>query len=70
MSEFALTNEEKRCLQNWFRQAIAQVERQEAAARLAQWFGTGEGSNHRSQSARRRARRAVNSVHAHENALV
>ncbi|HEY9868123.1 MAG TPA: hypothetical protein V6D08_02860 [Candidatus Obscuribacterales bacterium] len=70
MSEFELTKDEKRCLQNWFRQAIAQVEREEATARLAQWFGIGEGANHRSQSGRRRARRAVNSVHARENALV
>jgi hypothetical protein len=34
MTNMALTNEEKRCLQMWFRQAIAQLEREEATHRM------------------------------------
>ena len=34
MTNKALTNEERRCLQMWFRQAISQLERQEATDRL------------------------------------
>ncbi|MBY0357607.1 MAG: hypothetical protein K2W82_06365 [Candidatus Obscuribacterales bacterium] len=34
MEDLALTNDEKRCLQMWFRQAIAHVEREEALKAL------------------------------------
>jgi len=34
MTNNALTNEERRCLQMWFRQAISQVERDEATKRI------------------------------------
>lgn len=36
MTEMALTNDEKRCLQMWFRQAIAHVEKEEALKALEQ----------------------------------
>jgi hypothetical protein len=34
MTNKALTNDERRCLQMWFRQAISQVEREEATQRI------------------------------------
>ncbi len=34
MTNKALSNEERRCLQMWFRQAIVQLEREEATDRL------------------------------------
>jgi hypothetical protein len=34
MTNKALTNDERRCLQMWFRQAISQLEREEATQRI------------------------------------
>jgi hypothetical protein len=70
MSEFGLTNEERRCLKLWFRQAMAEVEREEATTELIQWFGDGEGPGHRSQTSRRRTRRVMQTPHSRENILV
>ena len=42
MSDTALTSDEKRCLQMWFRQAIVQLEREEACANIAHFYGGGE----------------------------
>lgn len=68
MSERGLTQEERRCLQLWFRQAIAEVERQEVAAQIIRRHGltTEEGTAHRSQVARRPAPRGLNSGHRRE----
>lgn len=69
MSELGLTNDERRCMQLWFRQAIAQVERQEAAVKLASWFGGSDDSQHRRQAGLRRVRRVTQSLHNRENVL-
>ncbi len=70
MSEYALTTEERRCLKLWFRQAMAEVEREEATAELIQWFGEGDTPGHRSQTSRRRTRRVMQSPHGRESILV
>ncbi len=65
MSELGLTKEERRCLQLWFRQAIAEVERAEMSAHLIRKHGlTSEG--HRSQVSRRRAPRGLQTTHHKE----
>jgi len=71
MSEHGLTREERRCLQLWFRQALAQVERDELSSQLITRDcppadKTGE---HRSQVSRRRARHSPVSTHGKQLAL-
>ncbi len=70
MTDAQLTVDEKRCLQMWFRHAIARVEREEVGAQIAKFHGltdiTEEG--HRTPVIRRRTRR--NSRPAHIKQLV
>ncbi len=53
MSEHALTQEERRCLQLWFRQAIAEVEKNEVSAQLMRRHAP--TATHRAVAARRHA---------------
>lgn len=67
MSNTTLTGEEKRCLQMWFRHAIAEVERKEALRNIAAFYG-GESKPrnvHHTPVARRTTRR-VHSAHTKE----
>ena len=49
MSDITLTNDEKRCLQMWFRQAIVQLEREEATQSIAKFYaGDSKTQNHHS----------------------
>ncbi len=67
MTEHGLTQEERRCLQLWFRQAIAEVEKAEVASQLIRRHGlSSEGASHRTQVARRRAPRNLNANHRKE----
>ena len=66
MSQGALTNEERRCLQMWFRQAIARLEQEEAASTIIRRHGLEESANHRSPLMRRRSRRNAQAAHGHE----
>jgi hypothetical protein len=60
MTKLALTNEEKRCLQMWFRQAIAQLEREEATDRMLRQHGANDKvqSSHHTIELRRRPTRS------------
>jgi hypothetical protein len=59
MTNLALTKEDKQCLQLWFRQAIAQVERDEALDRLLKEQAKSKSVHHNIAARRRPARRAV-----------
>ena len=64
MSEMTLTSEEKRCLQMWFRQAIAHVEMEETKARMQNWFADDKvRTSHHAPTPARRARRTAYSAH-------
>ncbi len=68
MNEHALTNEERSCLQRWFRQAIAKLEQEEVTAQFIKSHGTCEVDGHRAPVARRRTRRSK--VFSHIKELV
>ena len=75
MTNTTLTNDEKRCLQMWFRQALAQVEREEVMHRLMRERDLDAkvakvGSQHRESVSRRRAPRVAKTVHAAVKELV
>lgn len=68
MSEAGLTKDEIRCLQFWFRQAIAEVEKAEVSGDLIRRHGLnadGEGE-HRENIARRRIPRGLLPLHRKE----
>ena len=61
MTNSTLTNDEKRCLQMWFRHAIAEVEREEATRNIVAFYN-GESKareGHHSPVGRRVNRRPV-----------
>lgn len=66
MSEPVLTKEERRSLQLWFRQAIAEVEKAEVTTQLIKRHGIAEADGHRSNVSRRRAPRNLQSTHHKE----
>jgi hypothetical protein len=67
MTKTGLTKEEKQCLQRWFRQAIAEVEKEEAKHFLLREFPPETGSaNHRLPLVRRRSHRGQRPAHAKE----
>ena len=68
MSDIGLTNEEKRSLKLWFRQAIAEVEMAEVSWQLIRRHGleTATTTGHRSQISRRRAPRSPQVEHRKE----
>lgn len=61
MSSNTLTADEKRCLQMWFRQAIVQLEQEEACRNIINFYnGDGKARDgHHSSPSPRRARRVV-----------
>jgi hypothetical protein len=66
MSEMTLTNDEKRCLQMWFRQAIVQLEKEEAKANIAKFYAgteTKSRDGHHSPVGARRSRRTSRPSH-------
>lgn len=65
MTNNSLTNEEKRCLQLWFRQAIVEVERREACANITKFYNPESKSreNHKSAIVPRRAARRTTRQH-------
>jgi hypothetical protein len=67
MSDDGLTNDERRCLQLWFRQAIAKLEQEEVTNELVRRHGLPESSStHRAQTRRRPARRNRLPIHGKE----
>jgi hypothetical protein len=69
MTENGITAEERRCLQLWFRQAIAQVETEELSSRLIRRDGLDEtDGNHRAFVSRRRSRRSQ-ATHGRDSVL-
>jgi hypothetical protein len=65
MSNMTLTNDEKRCLQMWFRQAIVQLEKEEAKASIAKFYA-GEvktRDSHKAPVSPRRTRRTTRTTH-------
>jgi hypothetical protein len=68
MNETTLTNDERECLRTWMRQAIAQIETQEATTRFIQSRKILEGTPqvHRESVTRRRGRRTIVTTHDKE----
>ncbi len=66
MEESALTLEEKNCLRLWFRQAIAQVEMEEAKASLLKFYAPEHAHTHRVSPVRKRPARSTQPVHVKE----
>jgi hypothetical protein len=69
MSEMTLTNDEKRCLQMWFRQAIVEVERREALHNIIAFYGNGEPKTrqgHHNPVSRRAGTRRPQPAHSKE----
>jgi len=68
MSEQDLTMEERRCLQMWFRQAIARLEQEEVTAQFIQVKAADEqkSDTHRLPVVKRRNRRAKVFTHGRE----
>ena len=69
MNEGPLTNEEKRCLQMWFRQAIAKVEQDELVGSMRKRDAEGTSVRHRLSPTTRHARRSMH-VNTHGQELV
>lgn len=68
MKENELTREERTCLRMWFRQAIAQLEKEEVSAQFIMNSAFYEESDdtHRLPVFKRRPRRARNQGHTRE----
>jgi hypothetical protein len=68
MNETTLTNDERECLRTWMRQAIAQIETQEATTRFIQSRRILEDAPqvHRESVTRRRGRRTTVTTHDKE----
>jgi hypothetical protein len=68
MMDTSLTADEKRSLQMWFRQAIVEIEKNEACEQLKRWH-SGEDSaprHHHTPVGIRRARRGTRTNHVRE----
>lgn len=65
MSDMTLTNDEKRCLQMWFRQAIVQLEMEEATANITKFYAgdTKTREGHHAPVAARRQRQTTRTTH-------
>lgn len=62
MNETTLSNDERRCLQMWFRQAIAKLELEEVTNVMLQEYPVDEDSKaHRPTVARRKSRARLTS---------
>ena len=66
MTNKGLTNEERQCLQRWFRQAIAEVEREEVKHFLLKEYPTEAASQGHRQSLVRRRSHRTQKTHAKE----
>ena len=67
MSNNALTNDEKKCLQMWFRQAIVEVERREACAAITKFYGGDtKAGEHKTNVVTRRSTPRTRSTRSHE----
>jgi len=66
MADSALTLEEKNCLRLWFRQAIAQVEMEEATASILEFYLPEKSASHRVSPVRKRPSRKVQPAHIKE----
>jgi len=67
MTKAGLTNEEKQCLQRWFRQAIAEAEMEEAKHFLLREYPSEAApAAHRQPQVRRRSHRGQHATHAKE----
>jgi hypothetical protein len=64
--ETGLTLEEKNCLRLWFRQAIAQVELEQAQANMLKLYPPERGAAHRVFPARKRPLRGAQPTHNKE----
>ncbi len=67
IEEATITEDERRCLRMWFRQAIVQLEQEEVtAAIMAERAGTEAEGKHRYNVSRRRTRRNRTIPHLRE----
>lgn len=57
MTEDMITEDERRCLRMWFRQAIAQLEQEEVTAQLYAEHYADEKNKHRVHATRRKTTR-------------
>jgi hypothetical protein len=64
--EAAITDDERRCLRMWFRQAIVQLERDEVANQIYVEKYTSEKTTHREHAPRRKSRRSRMIPHLRE----
>lgn len=64
--ETGLTLEEKNCLRLWFRQAIAQVELEQAQANMLKLYPPEKDAAHRVSPARKRPSRSIQPSHNKE----
>ncbi|MBX9666351.1 MAG: hypothetical protein K2X93_01985 [Candidatus Obscuribacterales bacterium] len=64
--EVVITEDERRCLRMWFRQAIAQLEQTEVTASIYAEKCSEEKGKHRDHSARRKSRRTRMIPHLRE----
>lgn len=61
MNETTLTNDERRCLQMWFRQAIAKLELEEVTKVMLEDYPVEEEAKHRPTVSRRKSRARLTS---------
>jgi hypothetical protein len=67
MTNTGLTREEKECLKRWFRQAIAEVEKEEVKHFLLKEYPSESGVlTHRQPQVRRRSHRGQRPMHVKE----
>ena len=64
--ETVITDDQRRCLRMWFRQAIAQLEQAEVSSAIIEEKDEREPGKHRNHSARRRSRRTRMIPHLRE----
>ncbi|MDZ4833150.1 MAG: hypothetical protein SGJ27_05050 [Candidatus Melainabacteria bacterium] len=66
IAEETITDDERRCLRMWFRQAIVQLERDEVANQIYVEKYTSEKTTHREHAPRRKTRRSRMIPHLRE----
>lgn len=67
ITQEVITEDERRCLRMWFRQAIAQLEQEEVTAAIKAEHGIeDEKAKHRTHPIRRRTRRSKLTPHLRE----
>jgi hypothetical protein len=66
MSNTTLTNDEKRCLQMWFRQAIVEAERRDALRNITAFYAEGEARQGHHAPVGRRTTRQTHATHTKE----